>query len=79
MCLLSPGVIVSTNILGGGRVYPPQFVNKMLETTPLGRPGIPLDIAKGVVFLASPLAEWIDGINILITGGFYGAFPNIKS
>jgi meso-butanediol dehydrogenase / (S,S)-butanediol dehydrogenase / diacetyl reductase len=42
---------------------------RWLETIPLGRFGTAEDIAKVVLFLASPLADYITGESINITGG----------
>lgn len=36
---------------------------------PLGRMGTPDDIAKTVLFLASPLSEWISGTAVVVDGG----------
>jgi 3-oxoacyl-[acyl-carrier protein] reductase len=36
----------------------------------LGRIGQPNDIAKVAVFLASDDAEWVNGENINVSGGF---------
>ena len=66
---ISPGYISGTRIL---RSHPELIATRIkdsLSITPLGRLGIPLDIAKGIVFLASRLSDWITGINLLITGG----------
>ena len=38
-------------------------------TTPLGRMGLPNDIAPGVVFLASNDSSWMTGETLYITGG----------
>ena len=38
--------------------------------TPLKRVGKPIDVAKGVVFLASSDANFITGMNIRIDGGY---------
>lgn len=37
--------------------------------TPLGRIGQPEDIAKAVVFLASPDSAWVHGTTLYVTGG----------
>jgi NAD(P)-dependent dehydrogenase (short-subunit alcohol dehydrogenase family) len=42
--------------------------------TPLGRVGTPLDVANVVVFLASPLAAYVTGQNVLVDGG--SCLPN---
>jgi NAD(P)-dependent dehydrogenase (short-subunit alcohol dehydrogenase family) len=39
------------------------------ETVPLGRMGTPQDIAGVCLFLASPLAAYVSGANILVHGG----------
>lgn len=44
----------------------------MIEKTPLGRLGLPADIARAVAFLASDDAAWITGDRIVASGGFYG-------
>lgn len=40
------------------------------ERLPLGRIGLPEDIAKAVLFLASPAAEYITGQLLAVDGGF---------
>jgi NAD(P)-dependent dehydrogenase (short-subunit alcohol dehydrogenase family) len=47
----------------------PGATEMMLAKTPLGRIGDPSDIADVVVFLCSPLARFITGINLVIDGG----------
>ena len=41
-----------------------------LQRTPLGRIGVPDDIADAVAFLASPDARWVSGHVLAVTGGF---------
>src|ERR1700686_4434561 len=36
---------------------------------PLGRIGIPDDVANAVLFLVSPMAEWITGATLVVDGG----------
>jgi len=36
---------------------------------PLARVGTPLDVAKAVLFFASPMSEWITGTNLTVDGG----------
>ncbi|TEU13960.1 MAG: SDR family oxidoreductase, partial [Anaerolineales bacterium] len=38
---------------------------------PLGRLGQPMDVAKVVLFLASPLSDYLTGLVIDINGGMY--------
>ncbi len=42
---------------------------KLASTVPLGRMGTEVDMAAGVLYLASPAAGWVTGQNILIGGG----------
>lgn len=47
----------------------------LAETTPLQRPGRPEDIARAVLFLASPMAEYVTGQMLLVDGGVSAKFP----
>lgn len=38
-------------------------------TVPLGRMGLPLDVANACLFLASPLASYVSGANLVVHGG----------
>ena len=40
------------------------------ESVPWGRLGVPLDIAKGIVFLASDDAGYMNGAGLVVDGGF---------
>ncbi|XP_054152624.1 3-oxoacyl-[acyl-carrier-protein] reductase FabG-like [Oppia nitens] len=53
------------------------FVNFVAGRTPLKRLGQPMDMAKGVVFLASDQASFITGINLVIDGGLVHNFGGI--
>ncbi|MGW0334154.1 SDR family NAD(P)-dependent oxidoreductase [Streptomyces sp. NPDC003011] len=47
----------------------PQGVRRWREAAPLGRLGRPEDIGDACVFLASPLASWITGHDLVVDGG----------
>lgn len=69
---VSPG-IVETNLTA--LVLDDDAMRARVEAaTPLGRVGTPLDIANVVVFLASPLAAYVTGQNVLVDGGSF--LPN---
>jgi NAD(P)-dependent dehydrogenase (short-subunit alcohol dehydrogenase family) len=44
-------------------------VEAITAGTPLGRKGIPTDIAEAVGFLVSDEAQWITGTQLLVDGG----------
>src|SRR5262249_7629304 len=47
----------------------PQLYNAILRSIPFGRLGHPEEVARVVVFLASPLANWVTGQTISVDGG----------
>lgn len=50
---------------------PDQLKQQMIAKIPLGRIGTPQDIANVVLFLASPLSNYVTGQTIQINGGTY--------
>lgn len=48
----------------------PHRGESILARTPLGRWGEPRDIASGVIFLSSPLANFVTGAILVIDGGY---------
>lgn len=63
---VAPGAIRTAAL---ARVLTPEIERQMLRHTPLGRLGVPEDIANAVVFLASPAAAWISGQVLTVSGG----------
>ncbi|HSN51883.1 MAG TPA: SDR family oxidoreductase [Woeseiaceae bacterium] len=47
----------------------PEGVGRWRRSAPLGRLGAPDDVANAVAYLASPLAGWITGHDLVIDGG----------
>ncbi|NEB05981.1 glucose 1-dehydrogenase [Streptomyces sp. SID13726] len=47
----------------------PEGVARWTGAAPLGRLGSPQDVADACVFLASPLASWITGHDLVVDGG----------
>ncbi len=47
----------------------PDGVDRWRRAAPLGRLGEPADIGNACVFLASPLAAWITGHDLVVDGG----------
>lgn len=50
---------------------PAAMRDAAIERIPLGRPGSPREAAGPVLFLASPLADFVTGHVVLVTGGSY--------
>ena len=50
---------------------PEQMRDAAIARIPLGRPGSPREAAGPVLFLASPLADYVTGHVVLVTGGSY--------
>jgi len=48
-----------------------QQVGALMQQIPLGRLGLPEDIASAVAFLASPQAAYITGTTLHVNGGMY--------
>lgn len=66
---LNPGIIETEGTNTAGIMG--SDMSRVVEArTPLGRLGVPKDIAKAAVFLASDDSDWITGEALFITGGF---------
>jgi 3-oxoacyl-[acyl-carrier protein] reductase len=62
---VSPGLIDSDGLADDW----PDGVSRWQEQAPLGRLGTAKDVADAVLFLLSPAARWISGINLAVDGG----------
>lgn len=62
---ISPGLIARPGIEDDW----PEGVARWRGAAPLGRMGTPADIANACVFLASPMAAWITGHDLVVDGG----------
>lgn len=68
---VSPG---PTEFGGGNWEYMRSNMKAIYDSTvaqiPFGRLGTPQEVARAVVFLASPAAAYITGVNLVVDGGF---------
>ena len=48
----------------------PGVREKRNESTPLGRIGNPIDVAYGILYLASDESSWVTGSELVIDGGY---------
>jgi NAD(P)-dependent dehydrogenase (short-subunit alcohol dehydrogenase family) len=62
---VSPGLIARDGIEENW----PDGVARWQETAPLKRMGDTADVADAVLFLLSPAARWISGVNLVVDGG----------
>ena len=62
---VSPGLISRPGITEAW----PEGVERWQEKAPLGRLGTPEDIGDACLFLASPAARWITGVDLAVDGG----------
>jgi 2-deoxy-D-gluconate 3-dehydrogenase len=73
---VAPGSIVTPGTIAVGAAYaargkdPAELTAKMADRLPLGHSGMPDDIAKVVLFLASAAADYMAGSVILVDGGY---------
>jgi len=65
---IAPGVILTDM----GKSIPDTSLQQMLQQIPLGRFGQPEDIANAILFLCSPLANYITGQTLHVNGGWIG-------
>lgn len=68
---LAPHVRVNSVSPGGiARGQSPQFVERYVARTPLGRMGTEEDFIGAIHYLASDLSAWTTGQNIMVDGGW---------
>ena len=60
----------STTRTPGTEEWLDKYGDKIVESYPLGRVGLPKDHANAAIFLSSDAAEWITGQVISVNGGF---------
>ena len=64
---------ITVNIIAPGPIQTawitPELEKRLAEATPLGRVGLPDDVADVVVFLASEQARWLTGQRLYVGGG----------
>jgi NAD(P)-dependent dehydrogenase (short-subunit alcohol dehydrogenase family) len=49
---------------------PDEFIDGFIANTPMRRLGMPEEVARAVVFLASPDASYVTGAELVVDGGY---------
>jgi NAD(P)-dependent dehydrogenase (short-subunit alcohol dehydrogenase family) len=75
---ICPGII-DTPLVANAFGHTEELRERMHRAHPLGRMGLPIDIAKGVLFLASDDASFITGHALVIDGGMCAAPGNANT
>lgn len=63
---IHPGYIVTPLT----EVQAPEVNQLMIDTTPMKRPGQPIEVAYGTLYLASDESSYVTGIELVIDGGY---------
>lgn len=66
---ISPGWIEVSDWKKASLRYPVKHTVEDSQQHPVGRAGVPADIASLVLYLVSPAAEFITGANFTVDGG----------
>jgi NAD(P)-dependent dehydrogenase (short-subunit alcohol dehydrogenase family) len=70
---IAPGPVptpgVAANMLGRAPDAPGEAFGDVVGDIPLGRLGVPQDVASAAVFLCSQAASWITGVDLAVDGG----------
>jgi len=66
----TPGAAAITAQATGGKVPPEAIQQAFLARIPVGRMGEPDDIARAVMFLATPMSDYVTGVNLVVDGGY---------
>lgn len=66
--IMTPGVAIMQS--GGKQVEMERFPEPPKMDVPMGRMGVPDDIAKVVLFLASDMSGYMTGVQVVVDGGY---------
>jgi len=70
---VNPSTVVTPLVEGIAAEYPgglPAYEEMMTANQSIRRLGRPLDVAYGVLYLASDEASWVTGVNLALDGGY---------
>lgn len=64
---VAPGPIADTEMFH--QIIPPEKIDAVARSIPVGRPGTPADVARAIMFFASPEASFVTGQTLFVCGG----------
>jgi NAD(P)-dependent dehydrogenase (short-subunit alcohol dehydrogenase family) len=73
---VAPGLVTDRALRSTDPSLTP-YMRMMLDMTPLGRTGAPIDIAEVVVFVASDRNAWMSGSIVDVSGGSHTGRPHV--
>jgi NAD(P)-dependent dehydrogenase (short-subunit alcohol dehydrogenase family) len=74
--MVSPGTVRTNAVSWTMRLQrDPQIFERLARWYPVGRVGLPADIAAAVAFLAADEAAFVNGANLVVDGGLTAGMP----
>lgn len=74
--VIHPGLTETAMTREGDLIGTPAGASRLTEI-PLGRFGVPQDMADAAVFLASDLAAYVTGTALVVDGGWSAHLPGV--
>jgi NAD(P)-dependent dehydrogenase (short-subunit alcohol dehydrogenase family) len=74
---VSPGVIETSMTHEDLGMFDSGAAKEYADTNPVGRVGIPEDVANAVLYLVSPLASFVNGESLVVDGGATNSWGGI--
>jgi len=73
---VAPGLVTDTALTVADPTLTP-YMHMMLDMTPLGRTGVPADIAEVIAFVSSERNAWMTGSIVEVSGGSHTGRPHV--
>lgn len=76
---VSPGVIETSMTRDDLEMFDSGAADEYAEKTPVGRVGAPEDVANAVLYLVSPLGDFVNAESLVVDGGATNSWGGISS